>query len=59
MSHLNYLESLGDIDPLLLVGIAEDREIEALLKKTHPKFMSDVSLDPQHWMPGQRGRRCV
>ena len=53
MSHLNYLETLVDTEPLLLVGVAEDRNLEGLLRLTHPNFMSSGSLDPQYWMPGQ------
>ena len=53
VSHLNYLETLVDTEPLLLVGVAEDRDLEELLRQTHPNFMSNRSLDPQYWMPGQ------
>ena len=53
VSHLNYLETLVDTEPLLLVGVAEDRDLEELLRRTHPNFMSSRSLDPQYWMPMQ------
>ena len=52
VSQLNYLEALVDTEPLLLVGVAEDRDLEELLRLTHPNFMSSSSLDPQYWMPG-------
>ena len=50
MSHLNYLETSVNTEPLLLVGVAEDRNLEELLRLTHPNFMSSRSLDPQYWM---------
>ena len=46
-------ETLVDTEPLLLVGVAEDRDLEELLRRTHPNFMSSRSLDPQYWMPMQ------
>lgn len=51
--YLNYLESRGDVDPLLLVGISETPHLRKLLRRTHPNFMRSQSLDPQYWMPGK------
>ena len=51
VNHLTYLEKRLDSDPLLLVGVAEDQNLESLLRQTHPNFMSGRSLDPQYWMP--------
>lgn len=53
VDYLNYLETILDVEPLLLVGIAEARDLEGLLRHTHPNFMSGSSLDPQYWMPTQ------
>ena len=51
VDHLHYLESQIDVEPLLLVGIADSLDLKSLLAQTHPNFMSVGSLDPQFWLP--------
>ena len=48
---LNYLEAQGDVEALLLVGVAEDPDLRNLLKRTHPNFLGGQPLDPEQWMP--------
>ena len=49
--HLNYLESQGDVEPLLLVGVSETPNLRKLLRQTHPNFIGGQIRDPQYWMP--------
>ena len=51
-NYLNYLEAQSDIQPLLLIGIADEQNLQTLLTQTHPNFLSSSSLDPQYWLPG-------
>ena len=51
--HLNYLESQGDVEPLLLVGVSETPHLRKVLRRTHPNFMGSPILGPQYWMPGK------
>ena len=53
VNYLTHLETRLDIELLLLVGVAEDQDLEGLLRQTHPNFTSGSSLDPQYWMPTQ------
>ena len=48
---LNRLETKRDIEALLLVGVAEDLDLQNLLKRTHPNFLGGLPLDPEQWMP--------
>ncbi len=50
--HLNRLESQMGLDPLLLVGVANEPSLRELLMKTHPRFTKNKGdLNPKYWMP--------
>ena len=51
VNFLNHLERQSGIQPLLLVGIADEPKLRTLLTQTHPNFTSGSSLHPRHWLP--------
>lgn len=51
--YLNYLESQGDVEPLLLVGISRIPNLKGLLRQTHPYFMGGRAQDPRYWLMGK------
>ena len=49
---LYHLESIKELDPILLVGVAEPKYVHGLLRETHPKFMRPSFLqEPNFWLP--------
>ena len=51
VKRLRYFESRRGLQPLLLVGVADNPSLKGVLALTHPNFVIDQSLDPQDWMP--------
>ncbi len=51
VEHLNHLESKAGLDPIFLVGVANEPDLRKLLVRTHPRFMKKGFLDPEYWMP--------
>ena len=51
VEELYYLESNAEIEPILLVGVANPKNVRGLLRETHPMFMQSRYLFPEHWLP--------
>lgn len=46
------LESIKEFEPILLVGVANPKDVLGLLRETHPKFMRPgFLLEPEYWLP--------
>ena len=48
---LLYLESKKHYTPLLLAGVSDSSNLKKVLQKTHPKYLTNRSLEPKIWMP--------
>ena len=51
---LNYLETTFSAErenALLLVGVSNPKEVQQVLRQTHPLYMQSSVIAPEHWMP--------
>lgn len=54
MNRLRHYEGQRELRPLLLVGVAENRDLRKLLKQTHPNFVDSAGstyIHPDYWLP--------
>lgn len=54
VQYLNYLEtkfSHERYNALLLVGASNPKEVQQVLRQTHPLYMQSSVAAPEHWMP--------
>lgn len=54
VQYLNYLETKFPAErgnALLLVGVSNPKEVEMVLRQTHPLYMMSRIIEPEYWMP--------
>ena len=50
------LESMKELEPILLVGVTEPNNVQNLLQETHPRFMRPMFWYPKYWLPNSPNR---